>query len=525
MTRHPLILLGLCAVPAMPVAASAQDFPTDDPVIRAIWEEGIQHSQAYPLAQVLLDSIGPRLTGTPGQLAANAWAARTLAGWGVDARNEEYGTWRGWRRGIGHLDLLQPRVRTLDAVLLAWSPGTGGAPVEGGTEILADPADSAAFAAWLPRVENKFVLVTFAQPTCRPDANWEEYAAPGSFDRLRAMRDTLQQAWRSRSGRYGLPDAEIVRRLEDAGAIGLLASNWATGWGANRIFAANTERIPAFDLSCEDYGLVYRLTEHGQGPVLRAAADAEFTGEAPLYNTIGVIRGTEKPDEYVVLSAHYDSWDGGSGATDNGTGSVTMLEAMRILRAAYPNPKRSILIGLWASEEQGLNGSRAFVADHPDIVAGLQALFNQDNGTGRIVRVSGSGLVGAGEFFGSWFSKIPQALTREIDVSFPGTPSGGGTDHASFICAPSPAFGLGSLDWEYFRYTWHTQIDTFDKLVFDDLRNNATLTAMLAYLAAEEPERIPVDRRVMPTNRRTGEQMTWPECREPMRSWGEFRNR
>ncbi|NIS64542.1 MAG: M20/M25/M40 family metallo-hydrolase, partial [Gemmatimonadales bacterium] len=365
----------------------------------------------------------------------------------------------------------------------------------------------------------------YAQPTCRPDDNWEEYAARGSFERMRAHRDSLQQTWRQRATRLGTPATEIARRLEQAGAIGILSSNWSTGWGANRIFAASTETIPTFDLSCEDYGLVFRLAEHGQGPVLQAEADAEFTGAAPLFNTIGIIRGTEMPDEYVLLSAHYDSWDGGSGATDNGTGSITMLEAMRILKAAYPNPKRTIMIGLWASEEQGLNGSRAFVQDHPEVVGGLQALFNQDNGTGRIVRVSGSGLLAAGEFFGRWFSKIPQELTSEIDVNFPGTPSGGGTDHASFICVPAPAFGLGSLDWGYFRYTWHTQVDTFDKLIFDDLKSNATLTAMLAYLASEEPERIPLDRRVLPVSPRSGEQMTWPECRSSDRSWEDYRGR
>ncbi len=523
--RHvPLILLATGLV-VWTVPSHAQTFPTDDPVIEAMWEQGMEQSQTYRLAQVLLDSIGPRLTGTAGQLAANEWAKQMLERWGIEARNEQYGTWKGWRRGISHIDLVAPRVRSLDGRVLGWSPGTGGKRVRGGAVILPDAANEAEFAAWLPQVKGKFVLTTFAQPTCRPDDNWEEYAAPGSFDRMRAHRDSLRQSWRQRASRLGTPAAEIARRLEQAGAIGILSSNWATGWGANRVFYASTERIPTFDLSCEDYGLVYRLAEHGQGPVLQAEADAEFTGTAPLFNTIGMIRGTEKPDEYVLLSAHYDSWDGGSGATDNGTGSITMLEAMRILKTVYPRPKRTIMIGLWASEEQGLNGSRAFVQDHPDVVAGLQALFNQDNGTGRIVRISGSGLLGAGEFFGRWFSKIPQELTNEIDVRFPGTPSSGGTDHASFICAPAPAFGLGSLDWGYFRYTWHTQVDTFDKLVFDDLKNNATLTAMLAYLASEEPGRIPLDRRLLPVSPRSGEQMTWPECRDPQRSWEEYRNR
>ena len=107
----------------------------------------------------------------------------------------------------------------------------------------------------------------------------------------------------------------------------------------------------------------------------------------PTFNTIGEIKGTEKPDEYVILSAHFDSWDGGTGATDNGTGTITMMEAIRILKKIYPNPKRTILIGNWGSEEQGLNGSRAFVEDHPEIIKNIQAVFNQDNGTGRVVNI------------------------------------------------------------------------------------------------------------------------------------------
>ena len=109
-----------------------------------------------------------------------------------------------------------------------------------------------------------------------------------------------------------------------------------------------------------------RLAERDQGPRLRATSTAQFAAEAPAINTIAEIKGTEKPNEYVVLSAHFDSWDGGSGATDNGTGTVIVMEAARILKAVYPNPKRTIIVGHWNSEEQGLNGSAAFAADHPE---------------------------------------------------------------------------------------------------------------------------------------------------------------
>jgi carboxypeptidase Q len=218
-----------------------------------------------------------------------------------------------------------------------------------------------------------------------------------------------------------------------------------------------------------------------------------------------------------MLSAHFDSWDGGSGATDNGTGTVTMLEALRILRTVYPNPKRTILVGHWNGEEQGLNGSRAFVADNPQVSSGLQALFNQDNGTGRVVNISTSGFLQAGGFFGRWLAQIPQSLTQHITLQVPGAPGAGGTDHVSFVCVPAPGFNLSALNWEYSRYTWHTNRDTFDKVMIDEVKNNAVLTAMLAYLASEDPEFMPRDLRTLPVNPQTGQPGEWPVCRDGAR--------
>jgi Zn-dependent M28 family amino/carboxypeptidase len=194
-----------------------------------------------------------------------------------------------------------------------------------------------------------------------------------------------------------------------------------------------------------------------------------------------------------------------------------MMEAMRILKVAYPNPRRTILVGHWSGEEQGLNGSRAFAHDHPEIVQGLQALFNQDNGTGRVVNISMQGLTGAGAHFGAWLAKIPQEITGFINLNIPGSPGGGGSDYASFICAGAPAFSLSALNWGYGTYTWHTNRDTYDKIVMDDLRNNATLTAMLTYLASEDPQKVSRERRVL-ANPRTGEPGQWPQCRDGART-------
>jgi hypothetical protein len=196
-----------------------------------------------------------------------------------------------------------------------------------------------------------------------------------------------------------------------------------------------------------------------------------------------------------------------------------MMEAMRILRSVYPQPKRTIVAGHWSGEEQGLNGSRAWREDHPEVVEGLQALFNQDNGTGRIVNLSMQGLTGVAPFFRRWFARMPPELVAEIRTDDPGMPSGGGTDNASFVCAGAPAFGLGSLSWDYGTYTWHTNRDTYDKIAFDEVRRNATLVAMLVYLASEEAERLPRARRTdFPVNEQTGQPRTWPECRPAQRT-------
>jgi Zn-dependent M28 family amino/carboxypeptidase len=274
---------------------------------------------------------------------------------------------------------------------------------------------------------------------------------------------------------------------------------------------------PNIAFGCEDYGLMFRLAENGQGPVVRLNAEARDLGTAPTYNVIGEIRGTEKPDEYIILSAHFDTWDGGSGATDNNSGSIIMMEAARILKAVYPNPKRTIIVGLWNGEEQGLNGSRAFVADHPDIVANTQALFNQDNGTGRVANISMQGLSGVAPYMGKWMTALPTQISQHIDLNIPGRPGTGGSDYASFVCASVPAFSLSSLSWSYGQ-TYHNPTDTWDKVIVDDVINNAVLTAMLTYLASEEPEMLPRDHAVLGINPRTGEPMTWPQCRQPARN-------
>lgn len=503
--------------PAQP--AAAQNYATGDSTIRRIYDEGMNRSETYPLAQVLADSIGPRLMGSPGIKRGQEWLISQYTKWGIPAHNEKYGTWKEWTRGPSHLDLLEPRVRTLEATMLAWSPGTNGKSMTGAVIAIPDVADSAAFRAWLPQAHGKFVLTSFPEPTYRPDSTWARYGAPESVAHMRESRTNARAAWVKRVANSGYTDRTLPTALENAGALGVLTSYWSQGYGVDKIFRARTTKVPTYDVSCEDYGLISRMAQNNQHPVVRMQAESNDMGDVPVFNTIAELRGTEKPIEYVMLSAHFDSWDGASGATDNGTGTVTMMEAMRILKKVYPNPKRTILVGHWSGEEEGLVGSGAFAADHPDIVNNLQALFNQDNGTGRIVNISMSGLVGAGAHFGDYFTKLPAEFLTDVHFGFPGQPGGGGSDFASFLCHGAPGFSLGSLNWEYGAYTWHTNRDTFDKIVFDDLKRNATMAAMFAYMASEDPEKMPREQRINIQAFRSTTPGSWPVCGPVPRSW------
>ena len=530
------ILTGLAAVWQLAAPAlHAQSSHNTAPIISHIQSIGMDSSRTEQLSHTLFDSLGPRLTGTPDLKRANDWLVSTYKSWGIEARNEKIGTWRGWRRGYSHIDLVSPRVRSLEGTMLGYSPGTGKKNLTATTVILPRFTDSTEFVKWLPSAKGKFVLVSAPLPTCRPREDWAANATPDSKAKMDTLRAQIAREWTSRNTRgtgynLALGTGDLGMRMEKAGIAGMITSRSKDAWGTIEIFETYNVKAPAIALSCEDYGLVFRLTESGAKPQIRMNLDAELLGEQPIYNTVAMIRGSEKPDEYVVLSAHFDSWDGSSGATDNGTGTITMLEAMRILKQVYPKPKRTIIVGHWAGEEEGEVGSRAFTEDHPEVIKGLQALFNQDNGTGRVVRISGAGLPNAAEHMTSWISQLPPEMQLENLYTGPGLPAGGGSDDFAFGCYGVPAFGLGALNWDYGSYTWHTNRDTYDKVVFDDLKSNATLTAMLAYLASEDPAFITRERvdlaalaaRAEQTGtargRRGGFPTTWPVCEKAART-------
>ena len=491
----------------------------NEQMAQKIMDEVYKNSQIEQLSHELMDDIGPRLVGTPQMKKAHDWAVAKYTSWGIPAENQKYGEWKAWERGITHIDMLSPRVQTLMGTQLAWSPGTSSKGVTAEVIVIPTVSDSIAFQKWLPSVKGKIVMIGMLQPTGRPDHDWKEWATTASFDKMKTEREAQKQAWEANLKKTGYTKRTLPEALEKNGAVAIVDSYWSNGFGAQKVFGAKTKKVPTVDMHLEDYSMLYRMVEHGDKPIIKIVAESKDLGIAPTFNTIAQIKGSEFPNEYVLLSAHFDSWDGGTGATDNGTGTVLMMEVMRVLKKLYPNPKRTIIVGHWGSEEQGLNGSRAFVVDHPEIVQNIQVAFNQDNGTGRIQSINGSGFINAYDYLSRWLKAVPDTI-QKVDTYFPGEPGRGGTDYASFIAAGVPSFNLNSLSWSYGNYTWHTNLDTYDKIVFDDMKNNVVLTAILAYMASEDNEKASRERMLLPVDPKTGERQTWPEIKQPERKGG-----
>jgi carboxypeptidase Q len=480
--------------------------PVANPIIQQMYEEGMERGQAMSLAQVLLDSIGPRLNNSDRFDAGQRWLVQKYASWGIAAEQQQYGTWMKWVRGPTHMDLVTPRMRTLEATMLAWSPSTNGRWVE--AEAILLPAERDMWASWAPTARGKFVLGSEAQPTCRMPSQVQEYGTAETIARIDSTRAAARADYRQRMAFGGNPKVWP----KQLGVAGMLTNSWSNYPGMDKIFGSpkDADNVPTLNVTCEDYNLLYRLAANGQHPTVRLYAQSENLGEQPVHNVIATIPGTEKPNEYIVFSAHYDSWDGGSGGTDNGTGTITMMEAARILKKIYPNPKRTIIIGHWGGEEQGLNGSRAWVADHPEMVGRVHAGFNQDNGTGRVVSVSPGPFPAGLDALTRYMIELPSSMTGQIRMGGVGNPATGGTDHASFQCMKAPVYGLGALSWDYGSTTWHTNRDTYDKLIAEDLQNNATLVAMLAYMADQDPEMLSHEVKAMTD--RQGAPADWPSC-------------
>lgn len=490
-----------------PAAAQAGSSHTLDQIMFSARERSEVRSMGY----ILFDVIGPRLTGTRGYDAAAAWLLKRYADFRIDAWRDTVGTWPSWNRGYAHIDLVNPRPRSLRGTLLAWSPGTGGFDVEAEVVLLPLFTDSAEFVRWLPEAHGKFVLMSAPSVTCETAATRRAFASALAASESEIAQYSTRIEWSPKNVRgTGFPftrsTGALGRRLDIAGVAGIITHTSSRDFNGYQIHETDNTRAVAIALGCEDYGLLLRSANAGAKPVLRVNATAQFDGHRALYNVLATISGSSRSGEFVILSAHLDSWDGASGAVDNGTGTIVVAEAMRILKEVYPRPSRTIMAGHWTGEEQDLIGSRAFTEDHPDWVDRTQALFNVDNLAGRISVVNPSGFPDAAQKLTLWIQHFPPGIADELHIPGDGLPPRGASDDAAFACHGIPAIGLTTIGRSNGGLTWHTDRDTSDHVAFDDLEFNAAVLAMLAFFASEADDQISRSR----PSRIGG--FAWPHC-------------
>lgn len=513
-----LKLLYTCmAITGLAGTAFAQE-TVDQAAVQKIREEGLNHSQVMKTAFYLTDVAGPRLAGSPGLKRAQDWAVSQLKTWGmVNSKLEPWGKFgKGWEVQKNYAAITVPYYHAIIAIPKAWTPGTNGA-IKG--EVVLVKADSVAeLDKYKGKLAGKIVIFDTQNTLKRSekpdlerytDAQLAEMAAakPQAGGQRRAFDPNSPQMLARRKA-MAMRGA-ISKFLIDE-KVGLVLSQGrgtdGTTFTTNGASYADTAKAvaPELETSGEDFLRILRLVKAGQKVELEADIKTQFfTSDLQGYNVVAEIPGTDKKlkEQVIMIGGHLDSWHGATGATDNAAGSAVMMEAMRILKTIGYKPKRTIRIALWSSEEQGLFGSRGYVAAHfgdpktmelkPEQKT-LDAYYNLDNGTGKIRGIYLQGDSAAGPIFQAWLAPFKDLGATTVTVS-----NTGGTDHQSFDAVGLPGFQFIQDAMDYGTRTHHSNQDTYDRLSEDDLKQAATIVASFVYNTSERAEMIP--RKALPT--------------------------
>ena len=513
-----LKLLYTCmAITGLAGTAFAQE-TVDQAAVQKIREEGLNHSQVMKTAFYLTDVAGPRLAGSPGLKRAQDWAVSQLKTWGmVNSKLEPWGKFgKGWEVQKNYAAITVPYYHAIIAIPKAWTPGTNGA-IKG--EVVLVKADSVAeLDKYKGKLAGKIVIFDTQNTLKRSekpdlerytDAQLAEMAAakPQAGGQRRAFDPNSPQMLARRKA-MAMRGA-ISKFLIDE-KVGLILSQGrgtdGTTFTTNGASYADTAKAvaPELETSGEDFLRILRLVKAGQKVELEADIKTQFfTSDLQGYNVVAEIPGTDKKlkEQVIMIGGHLDSWHGATGATDNAAGSAVMMEAMRILKTIGYKPKRTIRIALWSSEEQGLFGSRGYVAAHfgdpktmelkPEQKT-LDAYYNLDNGTGKIRGIYLQGDSAAGPIFQAWLAPFKDLGATTVTVS-----NTGGTDHQSFDAVGLPGFQFIQDAMDYGTRTHHSNQDTYDRLSEDDLKQAATIVASFVYNTSERAEMIP--RKALPT--------------------------
>ena len=547
--------------PAQPVQPGQQT-PARDPndPIERIKDEGMNRSQVMKTLSYLSDVIGPRLTASPNMKRANEWTRDEMTKWGLqNARLESWGPFgRGWILKKFAAQVSEPQAIPLIAYPKAWSPGFS-APLNAEV-VYVDARTEADLEKFKGQLKGKIVLTSAVRDV---PAHFVAQATRLNEKELLALADapepraTGRGNFRGGNQGGGFQFAAAKMRFFDQEGAALLvdpgrgdggtlfvqsaaivpapvnAPAPATPAAAVRVYDKNAKVIPQMVLAIEHYNRVVRMLQAGE-PVKMSVDLAVAWQDADLmgYNTIAEIPGTDLKDEVVMLGGHMDSWHGGTGATDNAAGVSVAMEAARIIQALGLKPRRTIRVALWSGEEQGLLGSRAYVAQHfgtlqpattssapapgattsgngqgngngnasasaaqnqlPMVLTKkpeyekLSGYFNLDNGTGRIRGVYLQGNEGVRSLFRQWLAPFREMGATTLSIS-----NTGGTDHLAFDGIGLPGFQFIQDEIEYDTRTHHSNQDVFDRIQADDMKQAATIMAAFVYNTAMRDEKLP----------------------------------
>jgi len=530
---------------ALPVFAQER---IDLGIVDRIKAEAFERSRVMETLRNLTDVHGPRLTGSPGFEDAARWAVAELNGYGLEKVHlEKWGPFgRAWSLEQSSLELIEPRYSPLTAVPLAWSASSNG-PVTG--ELVLAPlrtsfregpkkskeALQAYRVKWSGKLRSKIVLLSAPKvPAPQNNPQFRRYTAAELADLVDAPAPAAKLAGKkldeldwpedpTEIGKffgslpnalmeqlYDLYDQAVAERGEffaKEGVAGVLLEDERAHEGmlfseaAGGFKAATTPAPPTFVVTAEQYNRIARLVDKKSPARVRlnlkaATSDRDVDG----LNIVGEIPGGDKREELVMVGAHFDSWHSGTGATDNGAGSAVMIEVVRILKALNLKLDRTVRIGLWGGEEEGLFGSRAYVKEHfadPKTMqvtsehGKLSGYFNLDNGSGKIRGVYLQGHEAMRPIFEAWLAPF-----RDMGVTTVSIRNTGGTDHLSFAAVGLPGFQFIQDPLDYGTITHHSDMDTWDHAVPEDLMQASAVIATLVYQTATRKEMLP--RRELP---------------------------
>jgi len=559
------VALALCA--ALPLAASAQkkhkpepkaDSPaatSNDPDVgpwsepqpavekldltmyQRIRDEGFEHSRIMQYASALTDDIGPRLTGSPNMARANAWTRDQLTAMGcVNAHLDDWGEFgMGWQQLNTWVRMTSPDTAVFIAQATPWSPATSGpvtAPV-----VYVNIQDEKDFDQYHGKLDGKIVLLGDMRPVPPVDqALFSRYTDQqlqeiAQFP-IQGPNPEFQRRLRMYMERMKLTD-KLIQFLADEHALavirpsrdgrdgggsgGTIFDDNGASMGRTPYIRGHEMKVPTVVMAIENYGRMYRLLEAHVPVTVQMDVETKFTGDHEHgYDTVAEIPGTDPnlKDQVVMVGGHLDSWIAGTGATDNGAGTLVAMEVMRILTALHVQPRRTIRIALWSGEEEGLFGSRGYVKEHfgfaplstaPDQAALpefmrraagpleikpeqrlISGYFNLDNGSGKVRGVYLQDNAAVGPIFAQWIKPL-----KDLGVTTLTMQNTGGTDHLSFDAVGIPGFQFIQDELDYETRTHHSNMDVYEELQPSDLKQAAVVEAIFVYNTAMRDQMLP----------------------------------